>query len=427
MGRLEIFRTMDATGRTHDVVIVGGGVIGASTALQLARRGLTVSVLERSMLGSGSTGRAAGLLGQLRSTPAATKMLVDGVEIVKDLESQTGKQIFVQTGSLRVAANQARAREIREHVVLGREAGLIVEHVDRDELSRLIPYMRRDDVIDACYCPTDGHLQPAELLAAFVEAGRAAGVQFVTNAAVKRTLVKSGRVVGVKTADREISAPVVVNAAGPWSYLVAENAGTRLAAAALGHYYLTTFPLDGVKIERNSPAVRDRENRIYSRPEAGGLIVGMYESQPIPYDMAKLPDDFQMAEMRARRDELNVALLLDAASRRFPFITPTTRMTITTGIMTFTPDGKPLCGADREVHGLFHASGFCGHGIVQSPTIGRIMAELIVDGASSYDVEAILADRFDDVDELRQRPQVEAQCYQAYANYYGKVAVDEAN
>jgi 4-methylaminobutanoate oxidase (formaldehyde-forming) len=405
-----------------DAIIVGGGVAGASTALQLAQRGRRVLVLERGMLGSGSTGRAAGLLGQLRSTRAATTMLRDGIEVVKELEQRTGKQIFVQTGSLRVAATPERAREVREHVQMAREVGLAIDHIPQQEVARLLPYMRTDDLLDACYCPTDGHLQPAELLAAYVQAARELGVTFQTHTPVERAIVEKGAARGVIARGEHYEAPVVVNCAGPWSYLVAERAQTRLPTAAIGHYYLTTTPMVETPVDRLSPAVRDRENRIYSRPEAGGLLVGTYEAEPIEYDMERLPDDFEMSQMRARRDEYNVAVLIDAARQRFPFINERTPMTITTGIMTFTPDGQPCCGADAEIAGLFHCTGFCGHGIVQSPIIGVVMAELVTEGRSRYDVSQIEADRFAEIEELRERSVVKARCRTTYAEYYGKVA-----
>ncbi|MBX7166883.1 MAG: FAD-binding oxidoreductase [Pirellulales bacterium] len=405
-----------------DVLVIGGGVAGASTAMQLALRGQRVVVLERSLLGSGSTGRAAGLLGQLRSTRAATRMLVEGLEVVRDLEGRTGTQIFVQTGSLRIAADADRAAEIADHVHMGREAGLAIEHLTRERVAQLLPYMRTDDLLDACYCPTDGHLQPAELLAAYVRVAREHGVEFRTRSPVDEVYVTAGRVQGVRAAGQDYFAPIVINATGPWSYLTAAKAQTRLASAAIGHYYLTTQPQAEIPVDRYSPAVRDRANRIYTRPEVGGLIVGIYESEPQGYDMETLGDDFEMSELRAARTELRVALLLDAAGRRFPWINERTPMHITHGIMTFTPDGKPFCGPDAEIAGLFHCAAFCGHGIVQSPAIGQIMAQLVLDGTSRYDVSEIEADRYADFPELADRAAVKARCHAAYGSYYGAVA-----
>jgi 4-methylaminobutanoate oxidase (formaldehyde-forming) len=135
---------------------------------------------------------------------------------------------------------------------------------------------------------------------------------------------------------------------------------------------LTTRPDSDHPVDRLSPAIRDRQNRIYSRPESGGLIVGTYEAEPVEYDTENLRDDFDMSAMKAARDDLNVAMLIQATQQRFPWINERTPMTITKGIMTFTPDGKPFCGKMPAIEGLYHCAGFSGHGIVQSPTIGLI-------------------------------------------------------
>lgn len=404
-----------------DVIIIGGGVAGLSTAMQLAGRGASVLVLERERLGNGSTGRAAGLLGQLRGSAEATRMLMDGVEIVKELERAANTEIFVQTGSLRIAETPERAEEISSLVEMGKSIGFDIDHMPINEVARRLPYMRTDDLIDACYSPTDGHLQPAELAAAYLKVGRDRGVQYKINSPVTGILVEGGRVRGVQVGGGEYHAPVVVNAGGPWSYLNAELADAVLPTAAIGHYYLTTKPDPAHPVERLSPAIRDRHHRIYTRPESGGLIVGIYDSEPEQHDMRKLPLDFDMSRMKAARDSYQVASLIDAAHQRFPWIDERTPMTITTGIMTFTPDARPFCGKMPNIEGLYHCSGFSGHGIVQSPAIGLIMAELILDGESRYDVASIEADRYFDVPGYLTRADIERKCFDMAGNYYGKV------
>jgi sarcosine dehydrogenase len=406
---------------TADVIIIGGGVAGLSTAMQLAGRGADVIVLERERLGNGSTGRAAGLLGQLRGNVEHTRMLVDGLAIVKELERLAEVEIFVQTGSLRIAETAERAAEIASLVEMGKSIGFEIDHLPIAEVARHLPYMRTNDLVDACYCPTDGHLQPAELAGAYIKVGRQRGVEFKTNTPVTGILLESGRVRGVKTAAGEYHAPVVLNAGGPWSYLNAELADTVLPTAAIGHYYLTTRPDPTQPVDRLSPAVRDRELRIYTRPESGGLIVGIYDAEPDRYDMRKLPADFDMSRMKAARDSIQVAQLIEAAHYRFPWITERTPMTITTGIMTFTPDARPFCGKMPDIEGLYHASGFSGHGIVQSPVIGLIMSQLILDGKSTYDVSSIEADRYFDMPGYIEREDIEARCYAMAGNYYGKL------
>ena len=137
--------------------------------------------------------------------------------------------------------------------------------------------------------------------------------------------------------------------------------------------------------------------------------------------METLPDDFDMSALKARPDDLHLAMLIDAAEKRFPWINPRTPMTVTVGIMTFTPDGKPFCGTMPNVEGLYHCSGFSGHGIVQSPAIGVIMADLVLEGSTSYDIEAIEADRYFEMPGFQQRSDIKDRCYQMQAAYYGKV------
>lgn len=409
------------TAPSADVIVIGGGVAGLSTAMQLAMRGDKVIVVERERLGNGSTGRAAGLLGQLRGSAEATRMLMDGVEIVKDLERRADVEIFVQTGSLRIAETPERAQEIVDLVAMGKAIDFDIEHLSVDEVATKLPYMRTDDLLDACYCPTDGHLQPAELVSAYIKVGKSMGVEYKPNCPVEGMIIEGGKAKGVNTPDGLIYAPAIVNASGPWSFLLAEMADTVLPTTALGHCYLTTRPDDGQPVDRAGPAIRNRHRRLYTRPESGGLIVGMYAEETVQYDMENMSTDFDMSAMKARLDDIHVATLIYAAGQRFPWINERTPMTITTGIMTFTPDGKPFCGKMPDIEGLFHCAGFCGHGIVQSPVIGVIMADLIQSGQTDYDIAAIEADRFFDLPELRDRAEVKSRCYEMHAGYYGRV------
>ena len=404
-----------------DVIIIGAGVAGLSTAMQLAKRGASVRVLEREQIGNGSTGRAAGLLGQLRGTSEHTRMLMDGVKIVKELEEQTDVEIYVQTGSVRVAETPERAREITDLVEMGRSIEFDIDHITIDELAERMPHMHTDDLIEACWCPTDGHLQPSELAVAYHKVGKAHGVAYQTSCPVTGVLLDSDKVTGVQTYQGDFHAPIIVNAAGPWSYLVADLAGTTLPTAALGHVYLTTQPDPDHPVDRLSPGFRNRHHRIYGRPENGGLLVGIYGEDCPEYDMDTLPVDFDMSAMKARLDDIYLAMLIHSAQQRFPWINERTPMHVTTGIMTFTPDGRPFCGQLPGHEGPYHCTGFSGHGIVQSPVIGVIMSELILDGKSSYDIESIEADRYWEVPGFQDRAEIKERCYKMQGSYYGRV------
>ena len=202
------------------------------------------------------------------------------------------------------------------------------------------------------------------------------------------------------------------------SYLVAELTQTPMATATLGHYYLVTEPISDVQIAPTDAAIRDRANRLYSRPEMGGVLVGSYEQEPVEYSMEALPEDFQMSEIRIQRDNLNVALLIEAASQRFPFINERTPMSVTTGIMTFTPDGHALCGQVHDVEGLYHCTGFNGRGVFQSTSVGLLMADLICQGRSRYQMEHLAADRFSGEQWLGDRESIRTRCRNRYANHY---------
>ena len=404
--------------RAFDVIIIGGGASGCSTAMQLSLQGRSVLVLDKAQFGSGSTGQAAGLGAQLRSNPSETRLLMEGIEVVGEMERKLNEKIFTRTGSLHVAATEDRAGELRNFVESGKTIGFDIELVDREFAKSRLPCMRTDDLIEFCYCPTDGHFAPSELLNGYIRIARDAGATFLSQTRVEDIMMSGGRVKGVQTAGASFFAPVVVNAAGPWSYLVAELTQTPMATATLGHYYLVTEPVPGVQISPTDAAIRDRANRIYSRPEMGGLLVGSYEQEPVEYSMEALPEDFQMSEIRIKRDNLNVALLIEAASQRFPFINERTPMSVTTGIMTFTPDGHALCGPVHDVEGLYYCTGFNGRGVFQSTSVGFLLADIICKGRSRYQMGHLDADRFSGEPWLGDRESIRTRCCDRYANHY---------
>ena len=374
--------------------------------------------MDKAQFGSGSTGQAAGLGAQLRSNPSETRLLMEGIEVVGEMERKLNEKIFTRTGSLHVAATEDRAGELRDFVESGKTIGFDIDLVDREFAKSRLPCMRTDDLIEFCYCPTDGHFAPSELLNGYIRIARDAGATFLSQTRVEDIMMSGGRVKGVQTAGASFFAPVVVNAAGPWSYLVAELTQTPMATATLGHYYLVTEPVPGVQISPTDAAIRDRANRIYSRPEMGGLLVGSYEQEPVEYSMEALPEDFQMSEIRIQRDNLNVALLIEAASQRFPFINERTPMSVTTGIMTFTPDGHALCGPVHDVEGLYYCTGFNGRGVFQSTSVGFLLADIICKGRSRYQMGHLDADRFSGEPWLGDRESIRTRCCDRYANHY---------
>ncbi|HLV78958.1 MAG TPA: FAD-dependent oxidoreductase [Chthonomonadaceae bacterium] len=412
----------DSSHNNADVIVIGGGVAGLSTALQLAARKQKVILLEKDDLARGSTNQASGLLGQLRSNPEAVCMLMDSMTTLRQLEDLDGTRVFTESGSVRIAQNEARAAEIAQGLQIGQAAGLEVTPIGAQELQRRLPYMNIEDVIAACFCPTDGYLHPPDLAQLYIRVARRYGADLRPHTPVDRIVIEGGKVAGCHAGGQRFDAPCVVNAGGPWSYLVADLAAQRLPTAGIGHCYLTFGPDPAHPIAPHSPTVRDRENLIYSRPtREGALHVGIYETQPVSYAMESLPADFQMAAMRVDRQHPTIRALLAAAQRRFPFIHEQTPLRFTTGIMSWTPDGNALCGQMPDVAGLYHCAGFCGHGVMQSAAVGVLMAELILEGKCRYDLAQLEADRFYDLPEFLSRDAVTARCAQAYADAYSTV------
>lgn len=415
-----------AGNHNYDAIIIGTGVAGLSTAMQLAARGKRVLALDRRGITSGATRQASGLLGQMRSTVASTRLLMDSIRTLLEIEKLLGQQVYRQTGSIRVAQTPERAAELRGHVEVARAAGLKVELIDRARAAELMPYLRTDDLLEIAWCPEDGYLNPPELAALYRQACKATAVHLRDFCPVTEILVSGGSVQGVVAGGETFRAPVVVNASGAWSYLVADLAKQPLPTAGIGHYYFTLAPVAEHPVDAKSPTLRDRENLIYSRPAAGGLRVGIYELKPDQYDMESLPADFEMSSLVPKADHPSVVELIEKSAVRFPFVRPDLPMTLHTGIMSFTPDGDPLLGEFAGIGGLYHCAGFGGHGVVQSPAIGLATAELILDGTWRYNPDDLEADRFFDMPQMRDRATVKARCAQVYADYYGKVSLPPA-
>ncbi|NUM53655.1 MAG: FAD-binding oxidoreductase [Candidatus Hydrogenedentes bacterium] len=409
---------MNAT--SFDIIVIGSGVAGLSVAMEFARRGKRALVIERGPLASGATSRAAGLIGQMRSTPDGIRLLMDSIRIIREVEAQTGMRVLEQTGSVRVAQTHDRVVELQRDMDIARGAGLHVERVTASELEKLIPCMRADDVLDACFCPSDCYLEAPALALAYIAAGRQLDVTYIEHTRVESLRTSNGNAIGVRAADVDYDAPIVINAAGPWAHLVADYAQQFLPTAGIAHYYFTTKPEANIAINAASPSFRDRENRIYGRPCNGGIRVGIYEALPEHVDMAALSPNFQMSTVSADASKSVIRSLLDAASLRFPSITASTPMEIRGGIMAFSPDGGPLLGELEGVSGFYHCAGFCGHGVSQSAAIGPVVADLIMNGTCEYDLGQLRADRFSDWPSLHNRDAVVRSCLDVYANYYGK-------
>jgi 4-methylaminobutanoate oxidase (formaldehyde-forming) len=366
------------------VVVIGGGVGGASIAHQLAKLGeRDVVLLDRSELTSGSTFHSAGLVGQLRASVSLTRMMMDSVELYRTLDCG-----WVQCGGIRLACTPEREQEVLRQVAWAKTFGLPLELISAEEARELFPLMNTDGVRCGSYLPSDGYLDPSLLTTALVDGARAGGCRVFTHTRVTGIDVAAGRVRGVQTEWGPIEAEVVVNAGGMFAAELGRMAGVRVPIVPFAHEYLVTQPFRERAPGEHLPTLRDPDLLIYFREEGGGLVMGGYERNSAPWALDEhlldaIPADFNgrlLEEDWPRFEEI-----AKNSSRRVPAMDEITVTRLINGPEAFTPDNE-FCLGESEVHGFFVAAGFCAHGLAGAGGIGRVMAEWILAGEPAMDV-----------------------------------------
>ena len=370
-----------------EIVIIGGGVVGASIAYHLAERGKTdVTLLERKSLTNGSTWHAAGLVGQLRSSSSLTQLMRTSVRTYQALEAKTGFATgWHGVGGLRVASSPDRLAELRRVYTAGKSFGFDVHLVSPAEAGELFPLLNTDGVYGATWTPTDGYVDPSQLTFSFIAGARAAGVRVVQHCRVTGIERSGRRVTAVytelgNTEQGRIECDVVVNATGMWGAETARLAGVHLAVNAVEHQYVVTEQSEA--IPRDLPTFRDPDARFYLKPEAGALVVGGWEEgtrpcwRTIPYDLG--PELF-------KPDHERFAGLAEGAAHRVPLFANLGIRTWVNGPIPFSPDAEPVMGRTEDLDNLFHCCGFSA-GIAAAGGAGDAMANWIIDGDPGMDL-----------------------------------------
>ncbi|HWC02903.1 MAG TPA: FAD-dependent oxidoreductase [Methylomirabilota bacterium] len=395
-------------------VIVGGGVGGASVAYHLTAKGWRDIVLvERADLTSGSTFHSAGLVGQLRSSVALTRLMMWSVECYRQLALETGRDPgWKEVGSLRLACTPERVLEHRRQAGWAKTFGLPLEEIGPAEARALFPVMGLDGVLGAVYLPTDGHLDPSGLATALADGARRRGAAIRTGTRVLGITVRDGRVREVETTGGTVRTEVVVNAGGMYAPEIARMVGVTLPLIPMAHQYLVTRPIEGVHAAM--PTLRDPDHLVYFREEVGGLLVGGYEREPAPWGLDGIPADFNHRLLPP--DWERFAPLMEGAVHRVPAIGSAEIVRLINGPEAFTPDGEFILGEAPEVRGFFVACGFCAHGIAGSGGMGRIMADWIVEGDPGLDIWHMDLRRFGP--QYRSRRLTLERTHEVYRTYY---------
>jgi glycine cleavage system aminomethyltransferase T/glycine/D-amino acid oxidase-like deaminating enzyme len=398
------------------VVIIGGGVAGASIAWHLAQAGCTdVLLIERDEITSGSTFHSAGLVGQLRASLPLTRMMMHSVDVYRRLQAEadeTGRSPgWTEVGSLRLASTPERMEELTRQHGWAKTFGLPMELLGPVEAQDRFPLMSPDGVLGAVWLPTDGHLDPSGLTYAFIGGAKDLGVTVETGVRVTDIIVERGRAVGVATDHGTVRAESVVAACGMYTPQVAAFAGVNVPIVPMAHQYLITQPIAGVPDDL--PQLRDPDRLVYFRRESGGLVVGGYERDPSPWSVNGVPEDFNNKLLQEDWDRF--APLMANACERVPAVEHAPIVALVNGPEGFTPDNEFILG-ESDVHGFYVAAGFCAHGIAGAGGVGRVMAEWILDGEPSFDTWRMDIRRFGA--QYRSRALTLARSVEVYSTYY---------
>ncbi len=399
---------------TARAVIIGGGIIGCSTAYHLAKLGWKDTVLlERNKLTSGTTFHAAGLVGQLRSNANITELLGYSVDLYKKLEAETGLATgWKMNGGLRLACNQERWTEVRRQATTAHSFGLDMQLLTPSEALDLWPLMNIDDVIGAAFLPTDGQANPSDITQALARGARMAGAQIFEDSRVSSIETEKGRIKAVITDKGRIECEMVICCAGQWTRQLAATVGVNVPLVSIEHQYMITEAIEGV--EPDLPTLRDPDRLTYYKEEVGGLVMGGYERNPIPWAIDGIPQGFHYCLLDSNFDHFEQLMAL--SFERVPALQSAGLKQLTNGPESFTPDGNFILGEAPELRNFFVGAGFNAFGIASGGGAGMALAEWVDKGEPPFDLWPVDIRRFGrphfDTDWVRTRT------LEAYGKHY---------
>ncbi len=368
---------------TAQVVVIGGGVMGASTAYHLALRGCTDVVLLESQpfFGLGATGKCAGGIRYQFSTAINIRLSQLSLPMLDRFEAETGQAIDLRKcGYLILLTREADVETFRQNVALQHSLGVPTQWLSGDEVRARLPLFAANDVLAATFHPDDGLADPNGVVAGYISGARRLGATTLTDTPVTGIETENGRVVAVQTPQGRIACETVVNAAGPWSAQVSAMAGIDLPVIPIRRQMLTTTALPAIPTD--FPFVIDFAQSLYFHREGKGLLTGMSNPHQMPGFDESVDEAWELVHM-------------ESAIGRLPLLAHAGRQAHWAGLYEVTPDAHPIIGRQREVEGLVTVTGFSGHGFMHGPAAGLLVAEIILDGqAHTLDITSLHYDRF---------------------------------
>ncbi len=370
------------------VVIIGGGVIGCSTAYHLTKLGWKdVVLLERAQLTAGTTWHAAGLVEAGGFFSATTiEMAKYTLELYSSLESETGLSTgYMGVGMLNLATTPTRVEELRRIAAFDHLFGVPMEEISPEKVKELWPLAYTDDVLAGFLTAKDGRVNPIDVTMSLAKGARMGGVQIFEETTVTGFIKENRRVTGVITDKGEIQSEYVVNCAGMWARAIGQLAGIDVPLQPTEHYYLITEPIEGINIEL--PVLVDLDKYAYYREETGGVLFGLFEPVSAPWALDGVPKDFTFGEITPDWDRMMP--YLEEAMKRIPALESAEIHKFFCGPESFTPDLEPMMGLAPELDNFYVAAGFNSLGVLLGGGAGKVMAQWIVDSVPDVDVTEI--------------------------------------
>jgi sarcosine dehydrogenase len=399
--------------KTAKIVVIGGGIVGCSTAYHLGKLGLGDTVLlERKRLTSGTTFHAAGLVGQLRTSANITQLLGHSVQLYKTLEKETGLGTgWKMNGGLRLACNGERWTEVKRQATTAHSFGLEMELLSPKEAQELWPLMQVDDVVGAAFLPTDGQANPSDITQALAKGARMAGVSIFEDTEVTDLEIDDGRIRAVITEHGRIECEKVIVCAGQWTREFSARFGVNVPLVSVQHQYIITEPFG---VPANLPTLRDPDRLTYYKEEVGGLVMGGYEPNPIGWAEKGIPEGFHYTLLDSNYDHFEP--IMELALGRVPALQTTGVKQLLNGPESFTPDGNFILGEAPELRNFYIGAGFNAFGIAAGGGAGMALAEWAAKGEPPFDLWPVDLRRFGrphfDTDWVRTRT------YEAYGKHY---------